>query len=82
MITVEVAKQQKHVKMLLDAGFDKKTELRFLDQELIMVFLVAEKHNPDSKYKHFIDTLPLTYENFPEHYTEDELQWVKGSELF
>lgn len=47
-----------------------------------MVFIVAEKKNPDSKYKNFLDTLPVSYETFPEMYTEEEMEWIKGSPLY
>jgi hypothetical protein len=68
--------------MLIDNNFEKETLLKFLQHELLMVFIIAEKKNPDSKYKNFLDTLPLTYDSFPEMFSDEELEWIKGSPLF
>jgi histone-lysine N-methyltransferase SETD3 len=46
---------------------------------LLSSFLLQKIHNPDSKWKHYIDILPKDYSNFPIFYTDEELELLKGS---
>ena len=82
MITTEVAKQQEHVNKLFTVGLSQNPPYKFYQQELIMVFIVAEMKNPNSKFKNFLNTLPKNYDTYPEMYTEEELEWTKGSPLY
>ena len=43
--------------------------------------LLEERLNPDSKWKHYIDVLPIEFNNFPLFWTDEEMTWLKGSYL-
>lgn len=46
---------------------------------LLTSFVLHELHNPDSKWKCYLDILPKDYSNFPIFYTEEELTLLEGS---
>jgi histone-lysine N-methyltransferase SETD3 len=46
---------------------------------LLTSYVLQEFHNPDSKWKYYLDILPKDYSNFPIFYTEEELKLLEGS---
>ena len=47
----------------------------------ITVFLMAEMHNPTSKWKPYLDVYPRLASNFPLFYSESEKSMLKGSPM-
>jgi hypothetical protein len=47
----------------------------------ISVFLLLEKRNPDSKWKHYINVFPRGFNYFPLFYTDEEFKELEGSPI-
>ena len=41
----------------------------------LMLYIMEEHHNPKSKWKGYLETLPKEWSNHPMFYTDDEIEW-------
>lgn len=59
----------------------KRAKLTLLSPKhsFLSTYLLQEIHNPDSKWKPFLDMLPKSTNNFPIFFTEEEMEWLRGS---
>ena len=75
LITLEYAKET-------PVGLDIINNGVFLQSPkhcFLAIVLLQEKINNDSKWKHYIDVLPKSYNNFPVFFNDNELEYLKGS---
>lgn len=47
----------------------------------LLLFLLIDGEKPDSFFRPYYDTLPQTTPNFPIFWSDEELEWLKGSYL-
>jgi hypothetical protein len=45
----------------------------------LSTYLLTEKIKNNSLFKHYIDTLPKDYNNFPIFFTDEEILYLEGS---
>lgn len=74
LISLETALETNYGK---EIGKIMYTELNSPKHCLLSAFMLYELKNP--KYKYYFDLLPHDYSNFPIFYTEQELEYLKGS---
>lgn len=74
IMTTDMAKRSKVGRQLRKPGL----YLSCTDSYLAM-YLLAERSNPSSFWRPFIDILPKKYSTMPIFFTDDELTWLKGS---
>jgi histone-lysine N-methyltransferase SETD3 len=74
IMTTEVAKESEIGMMITRAGCTP-----YSDHSWLAALLLQEKYRSDSKYKPYIDCLPVHYRNMPIFFDDDELKWLKGS---
>jgi histone-lysine N-methyltransferase SETD3 len=77
LITLEMAKESPIGNKILNANLDLLSPKHCL----LSTILLQEKINNDSKWKHYIDIIPKTYNNFPMFYKPEELIELQGSPL-
>ena len=55
-----------------------------VDKEKIQItlYIMEERRNPVSVWRDYIALLPKDWSSLPLFYSEDELEWLKGSETF
>eukprot|EP00826_Nyctotherus_ovalis_P018840 TRINITY_DN15715_c0_g1_i11.p1 TRINITY_DN15715_c0_g1~~TRINITY_DN15715_c0_g1_i11.p1 ORF type:complete len:547 (-),score=134.33 TRINITY_DN15715_c0_g1_i11:28-1668(-) len=75
IITLEIAKEAPVGDKI------KRAKLALLSPKhcFLSTYLLQEMRNPDSKWKPFLDMLPKSTNNFPIFFTEEEMEWLKGS---
>jgi histone-lysine N-methyltransferase SETD3 len=75
LISLEMAKETPIGRVLASFMYDLNSPKHCL----LSSFLLQELHNPNSKWKHYIDILPKDYTNFPIFFTDEELKLFTGS---
>ena len=45
-------------------------------------FYILESSKKDSKFEKFFKIMPSSFEEFPVMYSDEEMDWIKGSNLF
>lgn len=75
LITLEMAKEIPLGNKILNANLDLLSPKHCL----LSIFLLNEKANTDSKWKHYLDILPKSYHNFPVFYKSEEFKELEGS---
>lgn len=74
IITTEVAKESEIGQKIRRSGCQL-----FSDHSWLAAFLLQEKYKPDSKWRAYLDILPVHYRNMPLFFEKDELEALKGS---
>lgn len=49
---------------------------------ILILYLLTELRNPDAKFKHYFETMPKSYDEFPVMFTDELMELVKGTNLF
>lgn len=75
MISLEIAKNTETGKILSEFMY----ELASPKHCLLTSFLLHEKQNINSKWKHYLNILPQDFSNFPIFFTDEELSYLDGS---
>ena len=74
LISLELVLETEYGKKIGEIMFNELTSPKHC---LLSSFILFEKNNP--KWKFYFDLLPKDFSNFPIFYTDDELQYLKGS---
>ncbi len=75
LISLELAKAAPLGEKLFEFMYDLNSPKHCL----LTSFVLQELHNPDSKWKYYLDILPKDYSNFPIFYTNNEFKLLEGS---
>ncbi|EGR29686.1 SET domain protein [Ichthyophthirius multifiliis] len=75
MITLELCKQNTICKQIEQ----RNIKLLSPKHSILSIYILSEKKNPNSFWKPYLDILPCEFTTFPILYTEEEIQWLKGS---
>jgi len=74
IMTTEVAKESDIGQKIQQSGCQL-----YSDHSWLAACLLQEKYNPKSKWKPYIDILPVHYRNVPIFFDEEDLKMLKGS---
>eukprot|EP00475_Leptophrys_vorax_P008212 TRINITY_DN1528_c0_g1_i4.p2 TRINITY_DN1528_c0_g1~~TRINITY_DN1528_c0_g1_i4.p2 ORF type:complete len:510 (+),score=157.82 TRINITY_DN1528_c0_g1_i4:2578-4107(+) len=75
IMTSDIAKEAHFGKLIVDSGMELLSSHTYL-----ATYLLQEKHKGgDSKWKPFIDILPVTYRNMPIFFDDEEKAYMQGS---
>eukprot|EP00808_Paulinella_micropora_P031627 g5082.t1 len=74
IITTEVAKESDIGQRIKNSGCQL-----YSDHSWLAAFLLQEKYNATSKWRPYLDILPVHYRNMPLFFDDEELGWLKGS---
>lgn len=77
MITVEMGKATDVGRAVLEA----ELELDAPKHVFLMLFLLIDRHNPQSFFQPYYEVLPRTLSNMPIFWSPKELGWLRGSYL-
>lgn len=77
VITVEMGKETDVGKELLKTNIDLDAPKHIY----LMLFMLIDRKNPTSFFKPYYDILPATLHNMPIFWSEDEIDYLKGSYL-
>lgn len=75
MITLEMAKEREISQKILESGLD----LLSPKHSFLSVFLLTERLVKDSYWAPYLDTLPTDFESVPLFFSQEQLDWLKGS---
>ena len=75
IITVKMAKETNIGKKIIESN----TSLIYPNNSLLSVYVLLEKANPKTKWKHFIESLPKSMSNFPLFFIKKERALLTGS---
>ena len=77
LITVEMGKETDIGRAIIAANIDLDAPKHIF----IMIFMLIDRRNQNSFFKPYYDILPTTLHNMPVFWTEEELEYLKGSFL-
>ena len=77
LITRDVVSESKTFQSLKDQNVVEK--LQKPDSLEFSVYLMEQKREPDSIWKHYLGLWPTSYATFPMFYTNEEMAWLEGS---
>lgn len=78
LLTLKQASKSKLVQEVIPL----KISIDEYDSLSLAIFLLEESKKSDSKWKFYLDTFPKNLNNFPIFYNENELELLKGSDLY
>jgi histone-lysine N-methyltransferase SETD3 len=75
LFTLEMAKETVIGNAIINANLDLLSPKHCF----LSIYLLQEKYNENTKWKHYLNILPKSYNNFPIFYSSDEFKLLRGS---